>query len=541
MSESYILILGAGLMQRPSIEAARELGYKSLVVDGNPYALCAGFADRFEPVDLKDKEGLVNLARSLGKDLAAVFTAGTDFSASVSYVAEHCGLHAHSYEAACNASDKTRMRSCFAAAGVPSPSFCRITKEELPTFLSPEKLASLRFPKVVKPVDNMGARGCRLIRDASEFAGALTDAVAYSRSGTAILEDYMAGPEFSIDALVFDGTLTITGFADRHIFYEPYFIEMGHTMPSSIDEGKRRELIQCFAKGIQALGLRHGVAKADIKYTAKGPMIGEIAARLSGGYMSGWTYPYASGLFLTKEAMLLALGKKPEELLSRRVPVEGLDAPFAVYDVPCGKTCAERAWISIPGKVQDVLCLQQAKDEPFVRDVLPRVRAGEAVDFPRNNVEKCGNCLALAADRELAAQAAEKAVSSIILRLKANERRTEDFLFGKEKAGERSFPPDAYTLSDGQLAALMAVLREVPRIGRNVPVSFLWAEHIADFADNVKDFNHRSLTESLDAFDEICPLHTELDSFEFWKKLLRGGLQGIVYYADCMASAEETV
>ena len=46
MSEKYVLILGAGLMQRPSIEAARELGYKTLVVDGNPDALCVGFADR---------------------------------------------------------------------------------------------------------------------------------------------------------------------------------------------------------------------------------------------------------------------------------------------------------------------------------------------------------------------------------------------------------------------------------------------------------------------------------------------------------------
>ena len=541
MSDSYILILGAGLMQRPSLEAARELGYKTLVVDGNPHALCAGFADRFEPVDLKDREGLLALARSLGTNLAAVFTAGTDFSASVSYVAEQCGLPAHSYEAACNASDKTRMRFCFARAGVPSPAFSRITKEELPAYFSPERLDSLIFPKVVKPVDNMGARGCRLIRDALEFEGALREAIAYSRSGTAILEDYMAGPEFSIDALVFDGTLTITGFADRHIFYEPYFIEMGHTMPTLIDEGKRRELIQCFAQGIHALGLTCGAAKADIKYTASGPMIGEIAARLSGGYMSGWTYPYASDLFLTKEALLLALGKEPEALISRRTPITGLDAPFAVYDLPCRKTCAERAWISIPGTVQEVFGLSWAESEPFVKNVLPRVHAGNVVDFPRNNVEKCGNCLALAEKHELAVQAAEKAVSSIILRLKPHEKQTDDFLASKEKEGERGFPPDAYALSDGQRKMVDAAIASVPRIEKDARVSALWGEQISDFADNIRDFNHRSLSESLAAFDEVCSAHGELDAFVFWQRLLRGGLQGIIYYADCMLAAEKGV
>ena len=39
MDEPYILILGAGLMQRPAIEAARELGFRTLVVDANPNAL----------------------------------------------------------------------------------------------------------------------------------------------------------------------------------------------------------------------------------------------------------------------------------------------------------------------------------------------------------------------------------------------------------------------------------------------------------------------------------------------------------------------
>nr|MCR5763738.1 ATP-grasp domain-containing protein [Treponema sp.] len=281
MNEKYILILGAGLMQRPSIESARELGYKTLVVDGNPSAVCSVYADKFEPVDLKDREGLAKLALSMKSELAGVFTAGTDFSASVSYVAEKCGFVSHSFEAALNASDKTLMRSCFLKDSVSSPAFSRISRNDIVSYLKPEVFSKMIYPKVVKPVDNMGARGCRLIRNEKEFLFSVEEAVRYSRTGTAILEDYMDGPEFSIDSVVYDGTLTITGFADRHIYYSPYFIEMGHTMSTLASIEDKCSLIKAFANGIKSLGLTAGVAKADIKMTKNGAMIGEIAARLS--------------------------------------------------------------------------------------------------------------------------------------------------------------------------------------------------------------------------------------------------------------------
>ena len=147
-----------------------------------------------------------------------------------------------------------------------------------------------------------------MIRDFSEAVTSVAAAAENSRSDTVIIEEYMEGPEFSIDALVYDGTFTVTGFAVRHIKYPPYFIEIGHTMPCQIDEKMHNQLISVFALGAKALELTCGAAKADIKFTKNGPMIGEIAARLSGGYMSGWTFPYASDLNLTKQGILIAAG-----------------------------------------------------------------------------------------------------------------------------------------------------------------------------------------------------------------------------------------
>ena len=51
-----ILILGAGLMQKPAILSAKELGFRCCVIDADENAICVNLADEFQKIDLKDKE-----------------------------------------------------------------------------------------------------------------------------------------------------------------------------------------------------------------------------------------------------------------------------------------------------------------------------------------------------------------------------------------------------------------------------------------------------------------------------------------------------
>ena len=513
MKDEFVLILGAGLMQKPSIEAAGELGYKTLVVDANKNAVCVPFADVFVQIDLKDREKIADLAMSYGDKLKAVFTAGTDFSASVSYVAQKCGLISHSFEAAMNASNKVLMRKCFREKGVPSPDFVEVTESEIETLSSDE---SVLFPKVVKPVDNMGARGCRLVRNKSEFEPALRDAVAFSRTGKAIVEDYMKGMEFSIDALVHEGNVTITGFADRHIFFDPYFIEMGHTMPSSVSEDVKKNVVDVFVKGVKALGLTEGVAKGDVKYTEKGAMIGEIAGRLSGGYMSGWTYPYASGVNLTMEAMKIALG------LGKTLPSE----------IECNAVSHERAFISIPGVVNVIYGEDKAVASPFVKNVFFRVKEGSRVDFPRNNVEKCGNVISRCADRRLSLKGAEMAVSEIVLRLEKNNESTQNYLMGVENKYEKGFPYSAYELSSDELIAFEKEVESLDSVIIGENESIVIPESLASFAGERQDFNYRTILNTLDKVNKYAGARKTVPAIKFWKSLIRGGVQGALYAVD---------
>ena len=539
MGRNSILILGAGLMQKPAILSAKEMGLKVFVIDADDKAVCVKKADVFKQIDLKDKEKILEYATELKakESLTAVFTAGTDFSASVSYVCQKLGFASHSYEAALNASIKTQMRECFDKAKVPSPKFMKVEESDISPLLLNRVLEKLSLPVVVKPVDNMGARGCRMVRTKFEFTPAIKAAVQASRSGVAIVEEYMEGKEYSIDALIYNNTMTITGFAERHISYPPYFIETGHTMPAILEQDVHDQLISVFALGAKALGLTCGAAKADIKFTDKGPMIGEIAARLSGGYMSGWTYPYASDLNLTKQGIVIASGLEPKELFDKRFPVpftpselcKDSEEPYKLFEIPCVRTSAERAWISIPGTVEYIENIEDFTDKA-VFDFLPRatVNLGKDVDFPRNNVEKCGNVISVSNDRNIAIKSAENAVSNVFITLSPHNPRTDQFLNNSFSVEEEKFPPFAFgEISLKELSMINGMLEKDAPAAKNIP-EFL---NSADYINKV-DWNYNTITQTAQKFDVLRPKHPAIDARKFWRAVMRGGLQAAVYVSD---------
>jgi biotin carboxylase len=526
-----VLILGAGVMQEPAIRSAKELGWTVVVADGNLRAPAAGLADRFLPVDLKDREGLAASARGIRQELGldGVFTAGTDFSASVAYVAAELGLPGLPLEAAIRASDKLAMRAALAAAGVPSPRFAAVASmgEEA------RAAAELGFPLVVKPADSMGARGCRLARSPVELAEAVAAALPFSRSGRAIVEEYLEGPEFSIDALVVRGELRVRGIADRHIFFDPYFVELGHTMPSAAPAAVLEEVLRVFRSGVRALGLDSCAAKGDIKHCPSrgGAFVGEIAARLSGGYMSGWTYPYASGVDVTREALELCVGR---------------ESPPARPDR--GWSSAERAFISAPGRVRAVLGTQEVERLPYVKNLYLRAMPGTEAVFPSNNVEKCGNVISQAPDRESAVGAAEAAVASLLVRLEPGNEATEAFLRGEGRLLSASggiWPPDAFRL-EGAAARELDAMRDLedparPAVGAMRETADPPRVSVLPFdaAESVpgRDWSGRGFMESAELAMSLggAALGRGGDvvlAGRFWRAVARGGAQAGLYVID---------
>ncbi len=512
-------------MQIPAIRAAKAMGWRVTVADGNPEAEGIPLADRFAHVDLKDLDAMTRAVKLCQADggVDGVFTAGTDFSATVAYAAERCGLPGLPYETALNATDKARMRRVFREHGVPQPDFVELTRGDR----AETALEKLSFPLVVKPVDSMGARGVRRIDTPEELEAAAASALIFSRSGRVIVEEYVNGPEYSLDALVWRGEPALCGLAERHIRFEPSFVEMGHTMPAVLDGPTGDRVRDVFFRGIRALGIDNGAAKGDIKLSASGPKVGEIAARLSGGYMSGWTYPYASGVDVTRSALRIAVGLPPLDLEPRE---KGWSA--------------ERAFISIPGRVERVDGLPEARAVPGVKDLFLRVRPGEDVVFPRNNVQKCGNVITRGRTREEAVGAAVSALACISVRLAPARAETNSFLFSDSSPGIAAWRP--------ALPENTAALERLPGFrgdpGRFDPARPLVLDLPRRAGEREPDwhgvaparlFQYVVAARGL-RFVSDAPGDEFVLGGIFWKAFLKGSAQGAVYLLDTLAALAGT-
>ncbi|MFQ5482170.1 MAG: ATP-grasp domain-containing protein, partial [Nitrospinaceae bacterium] len=408
-STKHLMVIGGGIFQVPVIRTARDMGIKVVVSDYNPAAEGMKLADYPLVVSTRNINLTVNAARQFHQALPlhGVLTVGTDASLTVAAVANALGLPGIPTEVAERATDKIKMRRCLHQAGVPAPEFQAVATLEQ----AREVMRVLPLPLVIKPCDNMGARGVRKISHPQELPEAFHAAKESSISGNLILEEYMEGPEFSLDALVYQGEILLTGVADRHITRSPWFVEAGHTLPSNAPETVLHQVRAVFREGVRALGIDHGAAKGDIKMTPGGAKVVEIAARLSGGWMSAFTYPLATGVNLMKGAIEIALGQRPADLKPR-----------------CRKVAAERAIIPPAGKILSIQGVDEAGKMRGVREIIMLKEPGDMVGDLCSNMGKTGHVITTAKTREEAIQLNDLARGAIRVETGSGQTLTWDII-----------------------------------------------------------------------------------------------------------------
>lgn len=372
-----ILIIGGGLLQVPIIQTAKTMRLHTVVADMNPSSIGFQIADEAILMSTKDVEGMVRESKKFAQNspIHGVITAGTDASMTVAAVASALQLPGIRFVDAEAASNKVKMRQRLKEFGMPIPRFAPVWS----LLDAKEALDSLTFPLVMKPADNMGARGVIKVNHKDDLPTAFRHAKRFCPTGELILEEYMEGPELSVDALAFHGQIRMTGIADRIIEREPYFIEVGHNMPSAMPKEILEEVERVMAGGMRALGIHLGAGKGDIKVTKEGVKIGEIAARLSGGFMSAFTYPLSTGVNLNRAALLISLGETPDNL-----------------DPVLSRVSIERSLLSKPGKLISIGGVEEIKKIDGVSEVFIQSKPGDIIKEPTNNIDKSGHVIIVA-------------------------------------------------------------------------------------------------------------------------------------------------
>ncbi len=411
-----LIIIGGGILQLPIIKTALDMGLHVIVFDMSAEAPGMKSAHEAVVMSTRDIEGCVRESKKLAasKSIHGVVTAGTDASRAVAAIAGALDLPGIRYADAEAASNKVLMRKRLESFGLPIPGFFSVwsLKE------AREAMYELAFPLVLKPADNMGARGVVKVRSREEIFAAFRHAKKFSPTGEMILEEFMSGPELSVDALACNGRYHITGIADRIISGEPYFVELGHTMPSAQPEEILRRASDVMIRAMQALGIHTGAGKGDLKVTPDGVKIGEIAARLSGGYMSSHTFPLHSGVNLLRGAIQIALGEEPDDIKPKQ-----------------DKVAIERGIIPSPGKILSLEGRDEMRAVPGVEHVFFTKKPGDVLPPATSNLDKAGHVIAVGDTLQEAEAAAAKAME--LLRCDVDESYSLDWKEVENRARAR--------------------------------------------------------------------------------------------------------
>lgn len=388
-----IMILGASILQLPAIIRARQMGLEVIAVDMNVNAIGFKEADICLEISTLDIPHVLEAAKEHKID--GIMTLAADMPMrTVAKVANELGLAGISEQTALNATNKAVMRQCLKQHNVPIPEFYKVnTKEE---YL--DAIGMFKTMCIVKPADNSGSRGVNLISDLAnldEINKAFEYSMSCSHSGDIVVEEFMEGPEVSVETLSVDGVCHIIQMTDKLTTGAPYFVEMGHNEPSVLPKDITTRIAQVARDAVLAIGIENGPSHTEIKVTTDGPKIVELGARLGGDNITTHLVPLSTGVNMVECCIRIALREKPnmEKKYEKGSAIRYLSTPAGIIRSITGIEKAE----SIDG-------VQEASIVHFIGD--------RAVEI-RNSADRVGFVIAQAEAPEKAIALCERAVDLI--------------------------------------------------------------------------------------------------------------------------------
>ena len=231
------------------------------------------------------------------------------------------------YDTAVKSTDKAEMVRAFEAAGVEHPWYYVVTN---PADVF-EVLHKVNYPCIAKPTDNSGSRGIMLAHNPEELLTAVAYSAKNGRGGAVIIEEYLQGPEVSVEIVVHRGVPHVLQITDKLTTGAPRFIEMGHAQPSSLGKEDLDKISDLACRSTQAVGLMDGPAHVEIILTAEGPKMVEMGARMGGGCITTHLVPLSTGIDMVKATIDICLGQEPD-----LVPTISKGAAIRFFAPPCG-------------------------------------------------------------------------------------------------------------------------------------------------------------------------------------------------------------
>ena len=389
------MVLAAGLLQIPVIKKAQEMGVYVIAVDDDPNAPGMALADKaIIPGGLKDEEKLLAIAKE--EEIDGVIHPCSEVAMNVmGRINDELHLSGISKEMAIRATNKHLMREAFEKYGAPSPKSI-LTRDEEDAWL----LFNNDFDTnaILKPSRNSGSRGiAKVVKGISkkDFVVLYRRALDESRDHQVLIEQFIEGPEFSVEVIVWQGVPHVLAVTDKKTTEAPYFVELGHNQPSLYSEDVQQKLKDGAIAGCKALGLTNCAAHCESKVQNGEAYLMEIGARMGGDFISTELTHLSSGIDMVAATIDVVLGVEPN-----LKPVEEKHGVAIRYFTPN------------PGIVKSIEG-EEFLQRPDVYDAELYVKPGDEVKEVKSSLDRSGHVIVTAPTPKEAIKLADSLVERV--------------------------------------------------------------------------------------------------------------------------------
>lgn len=376
--------------RRAAVQAARRVGARTLVLvpDPTPPEVrgAVGDADEVRVVDWTDHPRLLRVLRALTGQAAPVSVFGfTEASALIAARAnEALRFPGNPHAAVAYLTDKAALRGKVnQLAGAPVRFEHCDRAAQLPAVAE-----RVGFPCVAKPRTGAGGQDVRLLRSTTDAA---LLAAELAGDPALIVEEFLEGPEYSVEAHSHHGRHTVLAVARKYTTGSPGFTEVGYDIPAALDPGTESAIHELVTATLTTAGHLSGPSQTEVVVTPRGPRLIESHAHPGGDYMSD-LLARATGTDLVALTVATRLGLPVPATGTRRrhAGIRFLHLPFA-------------------GLLERVDGLDEARALPGVDGVEVGLPTGSDIPAATSRASDHGHIAAVAAGPEELASVLRKA------------------------------------------------------------------------------------------------------------------------------------
>ena len=315
LSGKTLLIVNTGSLKKKFIlQRIRKIAGLKIVILNSEKNWAEKYTDDWIIADTTKQELAIKMVEEyhLVQAFDGVITFWEDDVLLTAKIAEKLGVVGIPFIVAKYARNKLLFRRFCQKNNLPFPKFGRANSlEELV-----KTMELLKFPVVLKPA--FGSSSAFVIK--AENENELRDVYQFIKSNIStriesalkdgsdiIVEEYIAGNEVDIDLLLQNGKIKYSSISDNLQTKEPFFLESGYSLPSSLPDEDQKKLLQMAELVLEKLGVMNGCIHFEAKSVEGKPVPLEVNLRMGGDEV----YPANKkvwGVDLIYEAVKIACG-----------------------------------------------------------------------------------------------------------------------------------------------------------------------------------------------------------------------------------------